>query len=454
MKNSTAPAKSKHYATEATSQLPHSIEAERAILGAIFLDNACWWQTEKLSNKDFYLHSHRVIYQRMADLAQDGKAIDFVTVTEVLGQHGEIEAVGGVAYVTSLTDGLPRVKNIEQYVKIVKEKSCLREVIAVCNSTIQECYEFVDNSAEELIASADRRLCDIQSGNTSGPRHASVVITEIRDEVERVRKIDSEQKFIGYTTGCQILDETVLGYHKGEMTLIAGETSSGKSSLMRQGVFANLHHGVRSLVFTYEVKGRSFITNLLSPTSSISGNKLRDFRMLDDQPHILGRKSELQVFNSHLESVNKWPLWIEDNSRNNHIDHVCSSARAAIRRHGIEIIWLDQVSLVSSTGQTEVERYDYISKCLISLANSENVPVVALSQFNRDKERQSCKRPPRKGDIKWASRLEEDANTEIFVWVDENGNHWLIVEKQRNGALAKLPVTLDKAILWFEDGHK
>lgn len=452
MKNGTKPAKENTQDFGLGPQYPHSFEAERAILGAILLDNSCWWQMETLLPEDFHLHSHRVIYKRMNDLIGDGKAIDFVTLTEVLGQHREIEVVGGVAYVTSLTDGLPRVKNIEQYVNIVKEKSSLRALIKISQAAIQGAYE--NEPAEQLIAETDRRICEIQGASKNdGPRHASVVVTEIQTEVKRVRGLDPEQKYIGYTTGCPLLDEITLGYHKGEMALIAGETSSGKSTLMRQGVFANLHHGIKILVYTYEVKGRPFITNLLSPTSCISGSKLRDFRKLDDQAHVLGKKSELQVFNEHLGNVNNWPLWIEDNSKNNHIDYVCSSARAMIRRHGIQIVWVDQVSLVKSNGRTEVEKYEYISESLVSLAHSENIPVIALSQFNRDKERQGGKRPPRKGDIKWAGRLEEDSSTEIFVWQEERDKHWLIVEKQRAGETGPLAVTLDRSILWFEDGH-
>lgn len=452
MKTATKQAKEKSEDFDLGPQMPQSIEAERAILGAVLLDNSCWWQTETLVWDDFNLHSHRMIYRRMCELMNDGRPIDFVTITEVLGQHEEVQAVGGVSYVTSLTDGLPRVKNIEQYVRIVKEKSSLRSLIRISQLAIQGAYE--NEPAEKLIAETDRRILEIQGASKNdGPRHASVVVTEIRAEVERVRSLDPEQKYIGYTTGCAILDETTLGYHKGEMALIAGETSSGKSTLMRQGVFANLHKGVKNLVFTYEVKGRPFITNLLSPTSSISGNKLRDFRKLDDQAHILGKKSEMQVFDEHLGSVGNWYLWIEDNSRNNHIDHICASARAMIRRHGIEIVWVDQVSLTKGTGKDKVEQYEYISECLVALAHSEQVPVIVLSQFNRDKERQGGKRPPRKGDIKWAGRLEEDANIEIFVWQEEVDRHWLIVEKQRSGATGKLPVTLDRSILWFEDGH-
>lgn len=434
-------------------QLPHSLDAERALLGAVLLDNKCYWQTESLVWEDFFLDSHRRIYRRMVELVGDGKPIDFVTITDYLGNHKEIEIVGGVAYVTSLTDGLPRVKNIEQYVNLVKEKASLRKLISISQSAIQEAYD-QSRPAEEIIAEADRKICEIQGSGSKGPRHAAAIVDEVKQEFTRVRAIDPSITAIGLPTGLAGLDKEILGYHKGEMTLIAGETSSGKSTLMRQAVLSNVFAKIPTLVYTYEVRGRSFLTNLMSPISSISGRKLRDFREMDEQAHVLGRKSEVEIFFSHLSQVSGWPLWIEDNAKNNHIDYICSSARMMIRKHGIESIWLDQASLARGDGDTETERFEDISKGMVGLAISEGVQVGILSQLTRDKERQSLKRAPRKGDVKWAGRLEEDASTELFVWVDEHGDRWIIVGKQRNGETGKIKVTLDTALLWFEDGHK
>ena len=452
MKNGTKPALSKSD-YELGPQMPHSMDAERALLGAVLLDNATWPQTELLQPKDFYLSSHQIIFTRMMELIEEGKPIDFVTLTECLGMHKQIPAVGGVAYVTSLTDGLPRVKNIEQYVKIVKDKASLRRLIEISNTAIQEAYE-QSRPAEEIIREADRSICEIQGQGKIGPRHAAVIVDEVKQEFARVRAIDRSITAIGLPTGLAGLDKEILGYHKGEMVLIAGETSSGKSTLMRQAVLSNVFSKIPTLVYTYEVNGRSFLTNLMSPTSSISGIKLRDFRELDEQPHILGRKSEVEIFFSHLSQVSNWPLWIEDNAKNNHIDYICSSARMMIRKHGIQSIWLDQASLARGDGDTETERFEDISKGMVGLAISEGVQVGVLSQLTRDKERQSLKRAPRKGDVKWAGRLEEDASTELFVWIDENGQRWIINAKQRNGAIGKIPVTLDTALLWFEDGYK
>ena len=141
--------------------LPASADAERAILGAILLDNSSYPQAaEHLQAEDFSLDSHRRIYLRMMELAETGRAVDFVTLTEQLGQHKEIESVGGVAYVTSLTDGLPRVKNIEQYVKIVKDKALLRNLIHAASSAMQQAYE-QDAPAEEIIDSAEAAIFQI-----------------------------------------------------------------------------------------------------------------------------------------------------------------------------------------------------------------------------------------------------------------------------------------------------
>lgn len=450
MKNGTKPAKSDY---DLGPESPNSLDAERATLGAILLDNSCWPQAELLRPEDFYLHAHRVIFLRMKELVKQGQPIDFVTITECLGQHKEVQAVGGVAYVTSLTDGLPRVKNIEQYVNIIRDKAALRSLINISNSAIQESYE-QSRPAAEIIADADKKICEIQGAGRKGPRHVSEIVQEVKQEFARVRAIDPSKAAIGLSTGIPGLDKEILGYHKGEMVLIAGEISSGKSTLMRQAVLSNVCAKIPTLVYTFEVRGRSFLTNVMSPVSSISGVKLRDFREMDDQPHILGKKSEVEIFFSHLSETSTWPLWIEDDAKNNHIDQICASARMMIRKHGIESIWLDQASLARGTGDTETERFEDVSKGMVSLAIQENVQVGVLSQLTRDKERQSLKRPPRKGDVKWAARLEEDAATELFVWVDEYGKRWIITAKQRNGPLGKLPVTLDTAILWFEDGHK
>jgi len=452
MKNGTKPAPSKSD-YELGPQSPQSLDAERALLGAVMLDNSCFPQAEVLLPEDFYLTAHNIIFACMVELMKGGKPIDFVTLTECLGMHKQIPTVGGVAYVTSLTDGLPRVKNIEQYVQIVKDKASLRRLINVATTAIQDAYEQA-RPAEEIISEADRKICEIQGQGKSGPRHAAVVVDEVKQEFARVRAIDPSRTAIGLPTGLAGLDKEILGYHKGEMVLIAGETSSGKSSLMRQAVLSNVFARIPTLVYTYEVGGRSFLTNLMSPVSSISGMKLRDFREMSDQRFTDGRKSEVETFFSHLDEVNNWLLWIEDNGKNNHIDYICSSARMMIRKHGIESIWLDQASLARGDGDTETERFEDISKGMVGLAISEGVQVGVLSQLTRDKDRQSLKRAPRKGDVKWAGRLEEDASTELFTWVDEYGKRWIITAKQRNGPIGKIPVTLDTALLWFEDGHK
>lgn len=451
MKNGTQKALSKSD-YELGPEMPHSMDAEKAVLGAVFLENSCWVQAEMLTVGDFYLNAHRIIYLRMSQLIKDGKPIDFITIAEYLTSK-DLETIGGNNYVMSLTDGLPRVKNIEQYVGIVKSKAALRRLIDISTTVIQDAYE-QSRPAEEIISEADRKICEIQGHGKIGPKHAALVVEEIKQEFSRVRAIDPSKKAIGLSTGLTGLDREILGYHKGEMVLIAGETSSGKSTLMRQAVLSNVFAKIPTLVYTYEVRGRSFLTNLMSPVSSISGSKLRDFREMDEQAHVLGNKSEVDIFFSHLAGVSQWPLWIEDSGKNNHIDYICASARMMIRKHGIESVWLDQASLARGDGDTETERFEDISKGMVGLAISEGVQVGVLSQLSRDKDRQSLKRAPRKGDVKWAGRLEEDASTELFTWLDENKERWIITAKQRNGPIGKIPVTLDTALLWFEDGHK
>jgi len=167
--------------------MPSSVDVERAILGAVLLDNSCFWQTERLSASDFSVERHRIIYGSICSLWGDGKPIDFVTITEVLTQDDKLEKAGGVIYVTSLTDGLPRVKNIEQYVKIVMEKSRRRQFITLTAAALEEAY---GNSGpiEELITRTERNLLDVETNKNSEPKHISDIIPEADAQIKADEK--------------------------------------------------------------------------------------------------------------------------------------------------------------------------------------------------------------------------------------------------------------------------
>src|SRR6266478_5857784 len=210
--------------------LPASIDAERAILGAILLDNLAYHQAAQaaLQAEDFSLDSHRRIYLRMMELAETGRAVDFVTLTEQLGQHKEIESVGGVAYVTSLTDGLPRVKNIEQYVKIVKDKALLRGLIHAASSAIQKAYE-QEAPAEEIIDEAESAIFKVAEQRIG---QGFLGITEIvKQSFGTIDKLyEQGQRITGLETHFEDFDGLTSGLQKSDLVIVAARPSMGKTA--------------------------------------------------------------------------------------------------------------------------------------------------------------------------------------------------------------------------------
>src|SRR5260221_1117528 len=243
--------------------LPASADAERAILGAILLDNSSYPKAaEHLQADDFSLDSNRRIYLRMMELAENGRAIDFVTLTEQLGQHKEIESVGGVAYVTSLTDGLPRVKNIEQFVKIVKDKALLRGLIHAASTAVQKAYE-QDAPAEEIIDAAESAIFKVAEQRIG---QGFLGITEIvKQSFGTIDKLyEQGQRITGLETHFEDLDGMTSGLQKSDLVIIAARPSMGKTAFAIN-IAENAAVGGNKVggVFSLEMSRESLLLRLL-----------------------------------------------------------------------------------------------------------------------------------------------------------------------------------------------
>src|SRR6266852_5532043 len=255
--------------------LPASIEAERAILGAILLDNFAYNQAaESLRAEDFSLDSHRRLYLRMMELAESKRPIDFVTLTEQLGQHKEIEAVGGVAYVTSLTDGLPRVKNIEQYVKIVKDKALLRGLIHAATSAIQKAYE-QDAPAEEIVDAAEAAIFQVAEKRIG---QGFMGIPEIvKSSFGSIDKLyEQGQRITGLATHFEQLDNMTSGLQKSALVIIAARPSMGKTAFaINIAENAAVRDNKVVGVFSLEMSRESMVLRLLCSQARVDSHKLR-----------------------------------------------------------------------------------------------------------------------------------------------------------------------------------
>jgi replicative DNA helicase len=438
--------------------LPASIDAERAVLGAILLDNLTYSQAaEHLGADDFSLDSHRRIYLRMVELSESNRPIDFVTLTEQLGQHKEIEAVGGVAYVTSLTDGLPRVKNIEQYVRIVKDKALLRSLIHAASSAIQKAYE-QDAPAEEIVDSAESAIFQISEKRIGVGFQG---ITEIvKDSFGSIDKLyERGQRITGLETHFEDLDNLTSGLQKSDLVIIAARPSMGKTAFA-----INIAENAAVLdkkvvgVFSLEMSRESLLLRLLCSQARVDSHKLRmGFLSREDRGKLVEGLGKL------LEA----PIFIDDTPGISISEMRAKSRRLQQSQGQLDLIIVDYLQLVSGSPAGGGRRYENrtqevsaISRGLKALAKEMRCPVIALSQLSRAPETRTGNNRPQLSDLRESGSIEQDADVVGFIFREEvykpddpdlEGEAELIIAKQRNGPTDRVRLAFLKQFTRFEN---
>jgi len=416
------------------------------VLGAILLDNQAYWQASaELEPADFSLDSHRRIYCRMVELAEAGKAIDFVTLTNQLGEHKEIEAVGGVAYVTSLTDGLPRVKNIEQYVGILKDKALRRYLINACASGADATFDD-SNQTRVCVDMVQDALLQLEANSKkTQARRVSEFSDETFIQLEELR--NSESDVVGFSTGVPSLNENTTGIRSGEFWVIGGRPGDGKTSLALQIAAVNASDGAAVGIFSIEQAKDELLHHIWAGQSKVPARRMR-------QPGFMSGEEWGKVRQAMTE-VGTWPLFVDDSSALS-ISELAARARLMIRRHGVGLLLVDYVQIIDAPGKDERQRVTAISRALRMLAKEEKVGVVALSQMARPADKNMNRRPT-KFDLKESGSLEADAHTVVLIFrpVDEfnqyDGNDELIIDKQRHGPRGIEAVRYNERLLRFDE---
>ena len=438
--------------------LPASIEAERAVLGAILLDNLTYSQaSEHLLADDFSLDSHRRIYLRMMELAESSRPIDFVTLTEQLGQHKEIEAVGGVAYVTSITDGLPRVKNIEQYVRIVKDKALLRNLIHAASNAIQKAYE-QDAPAEEIVDSAESAIFQISEQRIGvGFQGITEIVKESFGSIDKL--YERGQRITGLETHFEDFDNLTSGLQKSDLIIIAARPSMGKTAFA-----INIAENAAVLdkkvvgVFSLEMSRESLLLRMLCSQSRVDSHKLRmGFLSREDRGKLVAGLGAL------LEA----PIFIDDTPGIS-ISEMRAKCRRLQQAQGrLDMVVVDYLQLVSGSPSGGGRRYENrtqevsaISRGLKALAKELRCPVVALSQLSRAPETRTGNNRPQLSDLRESGSIEQDADVVAFIFREEvykpddpdlEGEAELIVAKQRNGPTDRVRLAFLKQFTRFEN---
>ncbi|HKH70837.1 MAG TPA: replicative DNA helicase [Vicinamibacterales bacterium] len=414
--------------------LPHNLEAERSVLGAILVHNDAFnLAAQVIDSNDFYRDAHRRIFDKMVALNERHDAIDFITLKEELGKSGQLEDVGGPAYIASLADGVPRATNVEYYAKIVKEKSTLRNLIYAANKILTNAYEadqesdiVLDEAESAIFAVADDRL-----------KAGFVPMRDlVKESFPKIEQLFEQKRLItGVPTGFVDLDEMTRGLQGGDLVIVAARPSMGKTSLVlniAQYVATQPDHAVG--FFSLEMSKESLFLRLLTAEAQVDGHRLLS--------GAIGGKDYGRISHA-LETLSAMKLFIDDSAGIGVLEMRAKSRRLQAE-HGLSLLIVDYIQLMSGRGRFENRTLELasISRSLKGLAKELNVPIVVLSQLSRAPEARSDHRP-QLSDLRESGALEQDADVVVLIYRDDvynkdpnspdAGTAELILAKQRNG---------------------
>ena len=440
-------------ATELTLErpLPHNLDAERSVLGAILLDNhALNIAIEKLRGEDFFLDQHRRIFERMINLGEAQQAIDLVTLSDELGRRGELEGAGGAAYLAQLVDGVPRVSNVEHYTRIVKEKALLRNLIHTTHAIQQQALE-AEEDADTILDRAESSIFQLAEERV---RAGFIGVKElVRENFARLERIFAEgRRITGLPTGYQQLDNLTSGLQGSELIIVAGRPSMGKTSLaLNIAENVALRQNEPVAIFSLEMSKESLLLRLLASQARIDAHKFRTGR--------LGREDWRKITES-LGQLAEAPVWIDDSGSATVVEMGAKSRRLK-KEKGLSLVVVDYLQLMTARGKfsNRNEEVAHISRGLKGLAKELKVPVLVLSQLTRAPEREE--RRPQLADLRESGAIEQDADVVIFIYrpnffkpdqtEEERAKAELIIAKQRNGPTDKVNFVFLDRFTRFEE---
>jgi len=411
---------------------PQNIEAEQSVLGAILLDNdAINKALEILGPEDFYREAHKKIFMRMCELSEKNEAIDLITLTEALKKNNEIESVGGVSYLASLVNIVPTASNIRYHSKIVKEKASLRNLIASATEIASMGYDDKQD-VDELLDYAESVIFEISEKRI---RPSFVAIKEIvKDSFEMIERLYEKKELItGLPTGFIDLDDKTSGLQPGDLIIVAGRPSMGKTAFcLNVAQYVGIEREEPVAIFSLEMSKEQLVLRMLCSEAEVDSHKLRSGYLGEaDWPKLTtaaGRLTEAPIF------IDDSPIITALEMR--------AKARRLKAEHGLSLVIVDYLQLMKGRGRFERREQEIseISRSLKALAKELHVPVMALSQLSRAVEQREDRRP-RLSDLRESGAIEQDADLILFLYRDElynpneenKGKVEINIGKQRNG---------------------
>ena len=432
---------------------PNSIEAEQSLIGGLMLDDVAWEKVADVINADdFYRKDHRLIFAAIANLAETNNPCDVVTVSEYLDNRGELGQSGGLEYIATLANETPGAANARAYAKILRERSVLRALINAGNEISGSAFATDGRMASELVDAAERLVFEIAekgSRGRAGFKHLKNILPEAVDRIDVLHQ--SEGEITGISTGFTEFDKLTAGLQPGELIVIAGRPSMGKTSLaINIAENAAIGSKVPTAIFSMEMPSQQLAFRMISSLGRVDQAHLRTGRFPDE---------DWSRINTAVQLMSDAPIFIDDSAGLSPTE-IRARSRRLHREHGLGLIVIDYLQLMQVPGSREnrATEISEISRSLKALAKELELPIIALSQLNRSVEQRPDKRPIM-SDLRESGAIEQDADLILFIYREEvynpdtprKGIADISIAKQRNGPIGDFPLTFVGRYTKFEN---
>ncbi|MBI5430095.1 MAG: replicative DNA helicase [Nitrosomonadales bacterium] len=423
---------------------PHSVEAEQSVLGGLMLDASALDKiADLITDEDFYRQEHRLIYRQVVRLSELAKPVDVITVAEALEIAGELDKVGGLPYLGGLAQNVPSAANVRRYGEIVRERSIMRKLAEVGTDIASSAYNPTGRDAAQLLDEAESKVFEIAEAGSKGKQGFMAMpplLTEVVQRIETLYARDNSSDVTGTATGFTDLDRMTSGLQPGDLIIVAGRPSMGKTAFSIN-IAENVAMDNKPVaIFSMEMGATQLAMRMLGSVGKLNQHDLRTGRLQDDDwgrlTHALGR-------------LNDAPIHIDESAALSALEVRARSRRLHRQNNGLGLIVIDYLQLMSSNAgknsENRATEISEISRSLKALAKELHVPVIALSQLNRSLEQRPNKRPVM-SDLRESGAIEQDADLILFIYRDEvynsdspdKGKAEIIIGKQRNGPIGKV----------------
>jgi replicative DNA helicase len=434
--------------------LPHNLEAEKCVLGAILINNHGFNQAaEVIDAQDFFRDAHRRIFEKMVTLTDRNEPVDLVTLKDELTRSGELDEVGGPAYISALTDGVPRSANVEYYAKIVKERSTLRRLIQSASDVLARAYD-AEEDADLLLDEAERSIFQIAEHRM---RAGFVRLGELVDSgYQLIERLQAQKGLVtGVPSGFVDLDEMTSGFQPSDLVIVAARPSMGKTSLvLNLALYCGIEAGKSVGVFSLEMSKEQLFMRMLTSEARVDAHRFRG--------GFLGEQDYARLVDAFAR-LHDAKVFIDDTPSVGILEMRAKSRRLKLE-HGLDMIVVDYLQLMQGRGRFESRQQELasISRSLKILAKELNVPIVALSQLSRAPETRGDHRP-QLSDLRESGALEQDADVVLFIFREDmyatdgernpetEGTAEIIIGKQRNGPTGTVRLAFLKQYTRFEN---